>query len=163
VADPQAEPSRDRGHEALRQDILAAVADLQLNTGDVQSGLELSDLLFQFIGQLLDSGRRAEHPRRRRQLREQTEQVDIDALQQRVAALETLKPRRRAPVPNVPGVGDHAAPKSGWKWLNYTEPARVRAVAAAVLALCAALGITLPFDLPGIAEARSGCWPSSCR
>ena len=59
-------------------------------------------------------------------------------------------------MPNTPGVPDHAAPKSGWKWLNYVEPARVRAVVAAVLALCVALGITLPFDLPGIAEAAIG-------
>ena len=39
------------------------------------------------------------------------------------------------------------------KWSDYTEPARIRAVVAAVLALCGALGIVLPFDLPGIAEA----------
>lgn len=36
---------------------------------------------------------------------------------------------------------------------EYTEPARVRAIVAAVIALAAALGIVLPFDLPGIAEA----------
>jgi hypothetical protein len=39
------------------------------------------------------------------------------------------------------------------KWSDYTEPARIRAAVAAVLALCAALGIVLPFDLPGVAEA----------
>lgn len=36
---------------------------------------------------------------------------------------------------------------------NYTEPARIRAAVVAVLALCAALGVVLPFDLPAIAEA----------
>jgi hypothetical protein len=91
VADPQAEPSRDRGHEALRQDILAAVADLQLNTGDVQSGLELSDLLFQFIGQLLDSVDALNIRADAAETREQTLQSDMDALQQRVAALESPK------------------------------------------------------------------------
>lgn len=40
-----------------------------------------------------------------------------------------------------------------WSWSNYTEPARIRAAVAAILALCGALGIVLPFDLPGIAEA----------
>ena len=39
------------------------------------------------------------------------------------------------------------------RWTDATEPARIRAVAAAVIQLCAALGITLGFDLPGIAEA----------
>ena len=42
------------------------------------------------------------------------------------------------------------------KWTNYTEPARIRAVVTAVIALAAALGLTLPFDLPGIAEAGIG-------
>lgn len=58
-------------------------------------------------------------------------------------------------MPQTPGVGDHAAPRKGLslRWLNYAEPSRVRAVVTAVLALCAALGIVLPFDLPGIAEA----------
>lgn len=39
------------------------------------------------------------------------------------------------------------------KWSDYTEPALIRATVAAVLQLCGALGIVLPFDLPGIAEA----------
>lgn len=39
------------------------------------------------------------------------------------------------------------------KWSDYTEPALIRAVVAALLQLCAALGVVLPFDLPGIAEA----------
>lgn len=38
-------------------------------------------------------------------------------------------------------------------WNSYTEPARIRAIALAVVQLAAALGIVLPFDLPGIAEA----------
>jgi hypothetical protein len=59
-------------------------------------------------------------------------------------------------MPNTPGVPDHAAPTNKWKWLNYTEPARIRAVVTAAVALCAALGVTLPFDLPGIAEAAIG-------
>lgn len=33
------------------------------------------------------------------------------------------------------------------------EPARIRALALAVVQLAAALGIVLPFDLPAIAEA----------
>lgn len=37
-------------------------------------------------------------------------------------------------------------------WTDYTEPARIRAVALAVVQLVAALGITLPFDLPGLVE-----------
>jgi len=39
---------------------------------------------------------------------------------------------------------------------TYTEPARIRALAAAIVALAAALGLVLPFDLPGIAEAGIG-------
>lgn len=39
------------------------------------------------------------------------------------------------------------------KWTDYTEPARIRAAVTAVVALCGALGVVLPFDLPGIAEA----------
>jgi hypothetical protein len=56
-------------------------------------------------------------------------------------------------VPQTPGVPDHAAPRGRIAWLNYAEPARLRAVAAALVALAAALGLTLPFDLPGIIEA----------
>lgn len=39
------------------------------------------------------------------------------------------------------------------RWTDYTEPARIRAAALALVQLCAALGIVLPFDLPGLAEA----------
>lgn len=39
------------------------------------------------------------------------------------------------------------------RWTDYTEPARIRAVVTAVIALAGALGVVLPFDLPGIAEA----------
>jgi hypothetical protein len=39
------------------------------------------------------------------------------------------------------------------KWSDYTEPALIRGVGAAVLQLCAALGVVLPFDLPGALEA----------
>jgi len=39
------------------------------------------------------------------------------------------------------------------RWTDYTEPTRIRAVALAVVQLVGALGITLPFDLPGLAEA----------
>lgn len=42
------------------------------------------------------------------------------------------------------------------KWTDYTEPARIRAAALAIVQLCAALGIVLPFDLPGLAEAAIG-------
>jgi hypothetical protein len=56
---------------------------------------------------------------------------------------------------NVVGRADHAAPEESTavKLWNYTEPARLRAVVAAVVALCAALGIAIPFDLPAVAEA----------
>ena len=37
--------------------------------------------------------------------------------------------------------------------IEYLEPARIRAVVTAVIALCGALGVVLPFDLPGVAEA----------
>lgn len=58
-------------------------------------------------------------------------------------------------MPQRDGVADHAAPRQGWNWawLNYAEPARLRAVVTAVVALAAALGVTLPFDLPAVAEA----------
>jgi hypothetical protein len=39
------------------------------------------------------------------------------------------------------------------RWTDYTEPARIRALVGAVLMLCGALGVVLPFDLPAIAEA----------
>lgn len=51
------------------------------------------------------------------------------------------------------GIPQHAAPRSGLRLLEYTEPARIRALVTAILALAAALGIVLPFDLPGIADA----------
>lgn len=35
----------------------------------------------------------------------------------------------------------------------HLEPARVRAAVTAAVALCGALGIVLPFDLPNVAEA----------
>lgn len=41
---------------------------------------------------------------------------------------------------------------SGVKLSDYTEPARIRAIVTAVVGLAAALGLTLPFDLPGVAE-----------
>lgn len=47
---------------------------------------------------------------------------------------------------------DHAAPRGKFSLWNYTEPAVLRAVVASVVSLAAALGITLPFDLPGIVE-----------
>lgn len=56
------------------------------------------------------------------------------------------------PSQNTPGP-DHRAPKGKLKLWNYTEPSRLRAIAAAVVALVASLGLTLPFDLPGIVEA----------
>jgi hypothetical protein len=59
------------------------------------------------------------------------------------------------PSQSTPGP-DHAAPTEGLivKLLtNYAEPARIRAIVTAVVALCGALGVVLPFDLPGIAEA----------
>lgn len=59
-------------------------------------------------------------------------------------------------MPNIIGEPDHAAPRTKLGWLNYTEPARIRAIVTAVVALVAALGIVLPFDLPGIAEAAIG-------
>ncbi len=36
------------------------------------------------------------------------------------------------------------------------EPARLRGIAIALVALAAALGLVLPFDLPGITEAIIG-------
>jgi len=41
-------------------------------------------------------------------------------------------------------------------WTDFTEPARIRTAALAVVQLAGALGITLPFDLPGLAEAAIG-------
>jgi len=38
------------------------------------------------------------------------------------------------------------------KWSDATEPARIRAVVTAIVGLAAALGLTLPIDLPGAAE-----------
>ena len=37
-------------------------------------------------------------------------------------------------------------------WTDYTEPARLRAIAASVVGLVASLGLTLPFDLPAVVE-----------
>lgn len=48
---------------------------------------------------------------------------------------------------------DHAKERPMSRLWKYTEPARIRAIVAAVVALCGALGIVLPVDLPGIAEA----------
>lgn len=38
------------------------------------------------------------------------------------------------------------------KFNDYTEPARIRAIVTAIVGLAAALGLTLPIDLPGAAE-----------
>lgn len=55
------------------------------------------------------------------------------------------------PSQSTPGP-DHAAPTGGIRWANYFEPARLRGIAVALVALAAALGLTLPFDLPGIVD-----------
>lgn len=39
------------------------------------------------------------------------------------------------------------------RWTDYTEPTRIRAAVLALVQLAGALGIVLPFDLPGLAEA----------
>jgi hypothetical protein len=62
------EPLPDRGHEALRQSILATLADLQQNAADTTDSLTLTDILFEQFGSVL---------------------AQIDALQQRVAQLES--------------------------------------------------------------------------
>lgn len=61
-------------------------------------------------------------------------------------------------MPQTPGVPDHAAPRASVAsrvatLARWTEPARIRAAAAAVVALCATLGVTLPLDLPAAADA----------
>jgi hypothetical protein len=38
------------------------------------------------------------------------------------------------------------------KFSEYTEPTRIRAIVTAIVGLAAALGLTLPLDLPGLAE-----------
>jgi len=56
VADPLLDtPLPDRAHEALRQAAQDAVDALALNVADIQSGLSMTDLVFEFIGQLLDT------------------------------------------------------------------------------------------------------------
>jgi chaperonin cofactor prefoldin len=91
MAEPVAQPSRDRGHEALRQDILATVADLEQNTGDTAIGLDLTDTLFDLIDGLYTQIDALNTRADAAEIREQTLQSDMDALQQRVAALEPPK------------------------------------------------------------------------
>lgn len=67
-------PLRDRGHEALRQDILATVAAQQQTADDTATGLDLTDVLFDLASSLLTQVGDA--------------LTQIDALQQRVAKLE---------------------------------------------------------------------------
>lgn len=52
MTEPTAKPSPDRGHEALRQDILANIAALQQTTGDTATGLDLTDVLFELVDDL---------------------------------------------------------------------------------------------------------------
>jgi hypothetical protein len=78
VADLDLDAIPDRGHRALAEVILQAVADQKLNTGDIESGFSITDMLLDFTGQLLTS------------VDDLTGQ--IDDLQARVTALEQPTP-----------------------------------------------------------------------
>ena len=79
----------DRGHRALAEVILQAVADQQLNTDDIQSGFSLTDLLFDFIGQLLADVDALNTRCDALQIDRDTALTAIDDLQARVTALES--------------------------------------------------------------------------
>ena len=55
MADLDLDAIPDRGHRALAEVILQAVADQKLNTGDIESGFSITDMLLDFTGQLLTS------------------------------------------------------------------------------------------------------------
>lgn len=46
-------PSADRGHEAIRVAVLAAIADLSQNIADVGDSFSLTDALFGLVDSLL--------------------------------------------------------------------------------------------------------------
>jgi hypothetical protein len=99
VADLDLDAIPDRGHRALAEVILQAVADQKLNTGDIESGFSITDMLLDFTGQLLTSvddltaqinalNIRADAS----EIRAQTAYAAIDDLQARVTALEQPTP-----------------------------------------------------------------------
>lgn len=81
-------PSPDAGHEGIRQAVVQAIQDLQLTGGDAQLGLDLLDMVFQF----LDESAADNDAQRIRidavNIRCDTAIDGMDALQQRVAAIE---------------------------------------------------------------------------
>jgi hypothetical protein len=81
----------DAGHEALRQNILATIAAQEQNTADVGDSFAIADVLFDLVDSLLSHIAALKTRAEAAEIREQTEQADIDALQQRVAALENPK------------------------------------------------------------------------
>ena len=94
MADLLDTPLADRAHEALRQAARDAVDALALNVADIQSTLSLTDLVFEYLGQLLDTttAQAAQIDALNvrcdaLQIRCDTAQAGVDALQQQVAGL----------------------------------------------------------------------------
>lgn len=83
------EPLPDRAHEAIRVAVLQAIEDARLNVGDIQSTLGMMDMLFTFIGELLDQLSAVNVRDDADEIRDNTAQADIDALQTTVADLTT--------------------------------------------------------------------------
>jgi hypothetical protein len=52
VSELQAAESLDRGHEALRKDILSGVADQQVTAADAADGLALTEVLLNLVDDL---------------------------------------------------------------------------------------------------------------
>lgn len=92
MAEPTAPPSPDRGHEALRQDILATISDVNRNTGDTATGLDLTDVVFELLDGLYAQIDALNIRCDALQIDRDTAMASIDDLQSRVAALEQLSP-----------------------------------------------------------------------
>ena len=93
------EPLPDRAHDAIRAAVVQAITDLQANGGDIEAGFQMTDMLSQFISELIGQNTdltaqisaaniRADAS----EIRAKTAYAAIDDLQARVAALEQLNP-----------------------------------------------------------------------
>lgn len=86
----------DRAHEAIRVAALQAINDARLNVGDIQSTLGMMDMVFTFVGELMDQVSAVNIRDDADEIRDNTAQADIDALQTAVANLiervEALEP-----------------------------------------------------------------------
>ena len=89
----------DRAHEALRAELLAAIAAGQENAAGVDDSYYLTDVLFDLIDSLLTQLNAVDTRNDADQIRDTTAQADIDALQATVADLTARVTELEKPLP----------------------------------------------------------------